>query len=130
MTQSPYPGREPSFTCTCPLGYTNSLCETPVSNACDSNPCHNGGSCTLSTLNTYQCTCPRGWTGSQCTQVDHCANNPCRNGAQCTSMNGYYKCTCKQGYTGSSCELNINECDARTNPCVRGTCQDTFGGYK
>ena len=141
-------GRAPSFQCTCPLGFTNTLCETPVSNACDTFPCRNGGSCLLSTLNTFQCACPIGWTGDNCTEVrnavtchgcvhdplllkvDHCATNPCRNGAECVSLAESYRCKCKPGFKGPSCDLNINECYELTNPCQHGRCQDTYGGYK
>ena len=45
------------------MGYTASLCEVPVDNVCDSNPCRNGGSCHLSSLSNYTCTCPVGWKG-------------------------------------------------------------------
>ena len=49
--------------CTCPVGFTASLCEVPVENVCDSSPCRNGGSCHLSSLSRYTCTCPLGWKG-------------------------------------------------------------------
>ena len=120
----------PSFTCTCPVGFTNSLCETPVSNVCDSSPCRNGGTCHLSSLNSYTCTCPLGWSGHHCTEQDNCANQPCRNGAQCTSMKNTYKCTCKKGFKGPNCNINVNECFEQTNPCQNGRCQDFYGGYK
>lgn len=32
---------------------------------CDSNPCHNGGTCTISG-SSYACTCPPGYTGNIC----------------------------------------------------------------
>ena len=101
-----------------------------MSNACDARPCKNGGTCTLSTLNTYQCTCPLGWTGATCTEKDHCANQPCRNGAQCISLGNNYKCRCREGFKGPSCNININECFEATNPCQHGRCQDMYGGYK
>jgi Notch-like protein len=128
-------GRAPSFQCTCPVGYKNSLCETPVSNVCDSSPCRNGGTCHLSSLHQYTCTCPRGWQGKHCNEPDNCASNPCRNGATCTSLRdrpNAYRCTCRQGYFGPDCNINVNECDAVTgkNPCKHGKCVDTYGGYK
>ena len=125
-----YQGKVPSFTCTCPLGFTNSLCETPVDNACNSNPCSNGGSCHLSSLDTFTCSCPLGWTGQFCKEKDHCADQPCRNGAQCTSLGNNYRCTCKTGFKGPNCNINVNECYDHTNPCQHGRCQDTYGGYK
>ncbi len=32
------------FICTCPFGYTGSLCEKVIDN-CQSNPCNNNGTC-------------------------------------------------------------------------------------
>ena len=34
-------------------------------NNCESNPCHNGGSCS-DKLNGYKCDCPSGFTGDDC----------------------------------------------------------------
>nr|CAD7426224.1 unnamed protein product [Timema monikensis] len=53
----------PSFWCTCPIGYSASLCEIPVANSCDSDPCLNGGTCALISLDKYTCTCSPGYTG-------------------------------------------------------------------
>ena len=36
------------------------------SNACDSDPCLNGGTCTSSDDNTYNCSCGLGFSGSRC----------------------------------------------------------------
>lgn len=55
--------KSPSFTCDCPIGFTASLCEIHEENACDSNPCNNGGTCTLTSLDKYTCTCAAGYTG-------------------------------------------------------------------
>ena len=51
---------------------------------CDSNPCANGGACSVDTTKTtvinlefgYICTCRPGWTGDECVEVDECAPNP------------------------------------------------------
>lgn len=53
----------PSFVCRCAIGFTASLCEIPVKNACDSSPCNNGGSCKLKTLDDYSCLCAIGYSG-------------------------------------------------------------------
>lgn len=58
------PGTSPSFTCSCPLGFTASLCEIPIANSCDSRPCLNGGTCSLRSLESYQCSCAPGYTGT------------------------------------------------------------------
>ena len=107
----------------------NFLCETPVDNACNSNPCSNGGSCHLSSLDTFTCSCPLGWTGQLCKEKDHCAYLPCRNGGQCSSLGNNYRCTCKIGFKGPNCNINVNECYDHANPCQHGRCQDTYGGY-
>lgn len=53
----------PTFSCSCPVGYSASLCEIAVPNSCDSNPCQNGGTCNLVTLNNYTCSCTTGYRG-------------------------------------------------------------------
>lgn len=53
----------PVFQCSCPIGFTASLCEIPVKNACDAVPCQNGGTCALQSLDKYTCTCSQGYTG-------------------------------------------------------------------
>ena len=35
---------------------------------------------------------------------------------------------CADGWEGAHCEININEC--LQNPCVNGTCADTYGSYE
>lgn len=56
-------GGTPSFACSCPVGFTASLCEIPIENACDSSPCLNGATCNLKSLREYVCTCATGYTG-------------------------------------------------------------------
>lgn len=56
-------GGTPSFACSCPVGFTASLCEIPLENACDSSPCLNGATCNLKSLHEYVCTCATGYTG-------------------------------------------------------------------
>lgn len=53
----------PVFTCSCPIGFSASLCEIPEKNACDSKPCLHGGMCTLKSLEQYTCSCAQGYTG-------------------------------------------------------------------
>lgn len=53
----------PKFECQCRIGFTESLCEIPQKNACDSSPCQNGGNCTLQSLTDYTCSCTQGYTG-------------------------------------------------------------------
>lgn len=56
-------GGTPSFVCSCPVGFSASLCEIPLENACDSLPCFNGATCVLKSLWDYSCTCASGYTG-------------------------------------------------------------------
>ncbi|KAF4523892.1 hypothetical protein B566_EDAN016177, partial [Ephemera danica] len=113
----------PSFWCTCPIGFSASLCEIPVANACDSSPCHHGGTCSLTALDKYTCTC-----GTNCQLQDHCAGEPCLNGASCTSLANTYKCTCPPGYVGTTCAEDVIEC--HNDPCQRGMCLNTPGSYR
>ncbi|KAG1689633.1 Neurogenic locus Notch protein [Nymphon striatum] len=62
----------PQFSCSCPIGYSASLCEIEVPNSCESNPCQNGGtapvfhgSC-INTFGSYRCACEQGYTGQHC----------------------------------------------------------------
>jgi len=57
------PHSQPGFSCKCPLGFTASLCEIPISNACDSKPCQNGGTCWLHDIKEHRCNCAAGFTG-------------------------------------------------------------------
>ncbi|XP_067648024.1 cubilin homolog [Eurosta solidaginis] len=50
--------------CICSIGYMGPTCAEP--DACNSKPCHNGGTCTMHINNTYRCACPRGTTGPNC----------------------------------------------------------------
>lgn len=59
------PGSSPSFTCSCPLGFSASLCEIRIANSCDQRPCLNGGTCFLRSLEAYQCSCAQGYTGKR-----------------------------------------------------------------
>ncbi|KAK0092921.1 hypothetical protein PV326_000316 [Microctonus aethiopoides] len=122
------PNGTPSFTCDCPIGFSASLCEIPIANACDSSPCLNSASCILKSLYDYTCSCTIGFTGDHCERQDHCASSPCKNGAECRSYDDGYQCRCAAGFTGPNCSDDIDECER--DLCVHGSCHNTHGSYK
>jgi len=91
------------YKCRCTPGYSGLDCSLEV-NECLPNPCHNQGTCTVSSIcllgldllsvvlppnqdmvNDYSCECPHGYTGGRCeTNIDDCASNPCGNAGICT----------------------------------------------
>ncbi|XP_033120081.1 uncharacterized protein LOC117119389, partial [Anneissia japonica] len=72
-------------------------------NACDSNPCSNGGIC-FKVGEAFTCTCAAGWTGPVCTQIiDNCNPNPCVNGGTCVNQVASYSCLCLFGWRGPNC---------------------------
>uniref|UniRef100_A0A3B3ZAP4 Uncharacterized protein n=1 Tax=Periophthalmus magnuspinnatus TaxID=409849 RepID=A0A3B3ZAP4_9GOBI len=125
----PIPGNP---TCTCPIGYTGSLCQTPQNSSCyPNNPCINSGKCELATsLDKFKCLCPRGWT-PRCEYEDSCLSSPCANGGVCTAQSSRsYKCSCPSGYTGPRCLNDTDECAATPSICQNGgLCTNTpFNG--
>lgn len=93
-------------------------------NPCKSNPCQNGGNCTLGPDRSYNCQCVNGYCGRHCETIcDPCASNPCKNNGTCMAHGYKYTCTCPQGYTGVNCGVVIgNPCNSQ--PCLNGgTCE-------
>ncbi|MGH0171679.1 UNVERIFIED_CONTAM: hypothetical protein FKN15_007094 [Acipenser sinensis] len=54
----------PSYTCSCPSGYTGKRCQIDV-NECSAYPCQNGGSC-IDGQNNFTCLCLPGFRGPLC----------------------------------------------------------------
>nr|XP_033804886.1 protocadherin Fat 3 isoform X2 [Geotrypetes seraphini] len=92
--------------------------------ACERNPCQNGGSCA-----SYQCNCPSQFIGRNCeSEITACFPNPCRNGGSCDPRGNAFICSCRIGLRGVTCEEDINECDREE--CENGgTCVNIFGSF-
>lgn len=93
--------------------------------ACTSQPCANGSTCTVSG-NKFSCVCLSGYTGQKCEiDVNECATpGLCQHGGTCVNLPGSYRCQCKPGYTGHRCESVYVPCSP--SPCMNGgTCHQT-----
>jgi hypothetical protein len=89
----------------------------PVTSACISTPCLNGGSC-IDGVNSHSCLCLPGFTGDNCqTNINECSSYPCHNGICFDHVNGY-TCLCDDGYTGVNCQTEI--CATIKNSCLNG----------
>uniref|UniRef100_A0A8C3XJ89 Protocadherin Fat 3 n=2 Tax=Chelydra serpentina TaxID=8475 RepID=A0A8C3XJ89_CHESE len=125
--------------------------------ACERNPCQNGGSCTSLPSGGYQCSCLSQFTGRNCeSEITVCFPNPCRNGGSCDPIGNAFICNCKNGLTGVTrinqffspvCFLVINfknnlysclvllRCEDDVNECEReecengGSCINVFGSF-
>ncbi|KYO28522.1 hypothetical protein Y1Q_0005325 [Alligator mississippiensis] len=97
--------------------------------ACERNPCLNGGSCTSVPSGGYQCSCLSQYTGRNCeSEITACFPNPCRNGGSCDPIGNAFICNCKSGLTGVTCEEDINECEREE--CENGgSCVNIFGSF-
>lgn len=91
-------------------------------NYCSSNPCSNGGTCSVATnFAGYSCKCPTQFTGQTCNNIlNPCISSPCQYGV-CNQVGSSYTCSCNSGYTGSTCNRIIDVC--LSNPCNIGTCE-------
>ena len=75
--------------------------------ACASNPCMNGGTCSIHPESGYLCTCATGFTGTNCeTNINDCSPNPCMHGGTCTDAIASFTCSCIDGYFGTDCSTN------------------------
>uniref|UniRef100_A0A8C3AJ23 Delta-like protein n=1 Tax=Cyclopterus lumpus TaxID=8103 RepID=A0A8C3AJ23_CYCLU len=127
------------FSCECQEGFRGTYCHENI-NDCESNPCHNGGTC-IDKVNVYQCICGDGWEG------DHCEikwlegkdvplpflmlppGESHYNSGTCVDGDNWYRCECAAGFAGPDCRININEC--QSSPCAFGSsCVDEINGYR
>ncbi|CAH2225513.1 protocadherin Fat 3 isoform X1, partial [Pelobates cultripes] len=97
--------------------------------ACERNPCQNGGICTSVPSGGYQCSCPSQFIGKNCeSEITACFPNPCRNGGSCDPIGNSFICNCRTGLRGLTCEEDINECE-REDCENGGTCVNVFGSF-
>ncbi|XP_061164593.1 protein crumbs-like isoform X2 [Saccostrea echinata] len=121
-------GKQPPFSCSCPVEYTGSLCDVKK-DFCSDLPCLNGGTCSNNYAgNTYTCLCVTGFDGKNCSNnIDDCRSEPCQNNGTCVDLINDHICNCTDGWDGHSCNQDINECE--NQPCQRGHCVNTMGSY-
>lgn len=120
------------YSCACGDNYFGVGCQNI--DACSTDPCHNGGTCTVDQLNPRQfvCSCPSSTTGSLCEIVlSPCASLPCENGGICRdggNTSEGFECLCLPGFSGETCAVDVDDCS--TSPCLNGgTCTDDVNSY-
>lgn len=87
------------FICTCPAGFTGTLCEDDI-DECEVNPCENKGTC-VNTPGGFYCHCQSGFSGSVCSSdVDECLKLKCQNGGTCIPTPDEHYCQCVPGFEG------------------------------
>lgn len=60
---SPASPLTPSFSCTCPSGFTGERCQIHLEDLCPPSFCFNGGHCYVQASGRPRCSCEPGWTG-------------------------------------------------------------------
>uniref|UniRef100_A0A914P2F5 EGF-like domain-containing protein n=1 Tax=Panagrolaimus davidi TaxID=227884 RepID=A0A914P2F5_9BILA len=111
--------------------YSGSLCETKISNACDTKACKNGHCRLNGTIEKAVCDCFYGFEGEKCDVKTLCDSASCSGHGICsTSKNGTsISCLCDSGWSGERCERDINECENDATLCNNGECVNSPGSY-
>lgn len=88
------------FDCTCPTGFTGTLCEDDI-DECEANPCENKGTC-VNTPGSFYCHCQSDFSGSVCSSdINECLKLKCQNGGACMHSPDGYFCQCVPGFEGT-----------------------------
>lgn len=87
------------FNCTCPGGFSGTLCENDI-DECEDSPCDNRGTC-MNSPGGFHCHCLTGFSGAVCsTDVVQCLKMNCRNNGTCVHNQDGYQCQCVSGFEG------------------------------
>lgn len=153
----------PLFLCVCPPNFTGTLCDQPISNsyvpqvvntnACQSSPCINGGTCIPITQPNvtppFACVCVQGYTGLRCEQyvntlppypptlaptyaqtyapptraTNACDSNPCLYGSTCVPI------TQPNVTPPYACVCQVNYTGLRCDQPVANPCSANPCGY-
>ena len=84
-----------NYSCQCTSEYMGQNCTEDI-NKCDSNPCKNGGTCSVRQ------------------HIDNNCHRMIIIVYECDIQNysvGDYTCDCAMGFTGPTCATNIDECE-------------------
>ncbi|CAH2315846.1 crumbs homolog 2 isoform X1 [Pelobates cultripes] len=68
-------------------------------NTCDTGPCKNEGTCTV-TWNDFTCKCPSSFTGKTCEEPLWCEKKPCPSETMCEDVPGGYVCLANATFLG------------------------------
>lgn len=99
-----------------------------IENPCNSNPCMNGGSCVLTSSNSFQCTCLVGFTGLNCQTVVTPSNcNDQNSNCGFFAQSGY--CSDRYSINGISllqyCAVSCGTCETTSPPTTTTTSTTT-----
>ncbi|CAF2929625.1 unnamed protein product [Rotaria sp. Silwood2] len=96
----------PSYSCSCPFGFTGIHCEFDH-RPCKPNTCLYHGICNNTSNLTFNCICNQGWQGINCeSMINFCDNITCWNNGVCRPLLLHYKCECLgDSYSGRHCEI-------------------------
>ncbi|XP_071622268.1 protein crumbs homolog 2 isoform X1 [Heliangelus exortis] len=83
-------------------------------NTCQSEPCQNGGRCTV-TWNDFHCSCPANFTGKFCEERVWCESDPCPEATTCIDVPAGYVCLANATFNSyAAVEFTTNASVTRT----------------